>query len=285
MTSTKTLKVIYGPTASGKTSLAIKIAMHHQTEIISADSRQFYKEMRIGTAVPELHELNSVKHHFIQHKSIHESYNVGDYENDAISTIKQLFKLYDTLVLVGGSGLYIDAICKGFDGFPNIDEKLRISIRKDFEKNGLQWLQNEVKRHDITFYQNADINNHQRLLRCLEVCLQSGQTFSSFKTSKTKKRPFEITYYCPKIDREVLYQKINSRVDLMMEKGLLKEVEKLTEYQDLNALQTVGYKELFAYLNHDINLENAINLIKQNSRRYAKRQISWLKRYPINWLN
>ena len=284
MKTTKKLLVIYGPTAVGKTSLAIQLALQHKTEIISADSRQFFKEMKIGTAVPEQEELDAANHHFIQHKSIQDDYNVGLFEKEAISKIEQLFKHHNTLIMVGGSGLYIDAVCKGLDTFPDIDETVRIELRKKFDDYGLQWLQDEVKKIDPIFYASSDVNNHQRLLRCLEVCKQSGQTFSSFKNKQNKIRPFEVEYISIKMDREKLYQRINDRVDIMMEKGLLQEVESLIKFQDLNALKTVGYSELFQYLNNDISLERAIELIKQNSRRYAKRQMNWLKRYPINWL-
>ena len=284
MKTTKKLLVIYGPTAVGKTSLAIQLALQHKTEIISADSRQFFKEMKIGTAVPEQEELDATNHHFIQHKSIHDNYNVGLFEKEAISKIEQLFKHHNTLIIVGGSGLYIDAVCKGLDTFPDIDKNLRIKLREKFEDYGLKWLQDEVKKIDPIFYANSDVNNHQRLLRCLEVCKQSNQTFSSFKNKKNKTRPFEVEYISIIMDREKLYQRINDRVDLMMEKGLLQEVESLIKFQDLNALKTVGYSELFQYLNNDISLERAIELIKQNSRRYAKRQMTWLKRYPINWM-
>ena len=284
MKTTKKLLVIYGPTAIGKTSLAIQLALKHKTEIISADSRQFFKEMKIGTAVPEQEELDAANHHFIQHKSIHDNYNVGLFEKEAISKIEKLFKHHNTLIMVGGSGLYIDAVCKGLDTFPDIDETLRIELRQKFEDDGIQWLQNEVKKIDPIFYASSDVNNHQRLLRCLEVCKQSGQTFSSYKNKQNKTRPFEIEYISIKMDREKLYQRINDRVDIMMEKDLLQEVESLIKFQDLNALKTVGYSELFQYLNKDISLERAIELIKQNSRRYAKRQMTWLKRYPINWI-
>ena len=284
MKTTKKLLVIYGPTAVGKTSLAIQLALQHKTEIISADSRQFFKEMKIGTAVPEQEELDAANHHFIQHKSIHDNYNVGLFEKEAISKIEQLFKHHNTLIMVGGSGLYIDAVCKGLDTFPDIDETHRKELRQKFEDNGLQWLQDKVKKIDPIFYASSDVNNHQRLLRCLEVCKQSGQTFSSFKNKQNKTRPFEVEYISIKMDREKLYQRINDRVDIMMKKGLLQEVESLIKFQDLNALKTVGYSELFQYLNNYISLERAIELIKQNSRRYAKRQMTWLKRYPINWL-
>ena len=284
MKTTKKLLVIYGPTAVGKTSLAIQLALQHKTDIISADSRQFFKEMKIGTAVPEQEELDAANHHFIQHKSIHDNYNVGLFEKEAISKIEQLFKNHNTLIMVGGSGLYIDAVSKGLDTFPDIDETLRTELRQKFEDYGLQWLQDEVKKIDPIFYASSDVNNHQRLLRCLEVCKQSGQTFSSYKNKQNKTRLFEAEYISIKMDREKLYQRINDRVDIMMEKGLLQEVESLIKFQDLNALKTVGYSELFQYLNNDISLERAIELIKQNSRRYAKRQMTWLKRYPINWL-
>ena len=284
MKTTKKLLVIYGPTAVGKTSLAIQLALQHKTEIISADSRQFFKEMKIGTAVPEQEELDAANHHFIQHISIHDNYNVGLFEKEAISKIEQLFKHHNTLIMVGGSGLYVDAVCKGLDTFPDIDETLRKELRQKFEDYGLQWLQDEVKKIDPIFYASSDVNNHQRLLRCLEVCKQSGQTFSSFKNKQNKTRPFEVEYISIKMDREKLYQRINDRVDIMMKKGLLQEVESLIKFQDLNALKTVGYSELFQYLNNDISLERAIELIKQNSRRYAKRQMTWLKRFPIKWV-
>ena len=284
MKTTKKLLVIYGPTAVGKTSLAIKLALLHNTEIISADSRQFFKEMKIGTAVPEQDELDAVNHHFIQFKSIHDNYNVGLFEKEAISKIEKLFKHHNDLIMVGGSGLYMDAVCKGLDTFPDIDETLRKELRYKFECYGIQWLQDDVKKIDPTFYASSDVNNHQRLLRCLEVYKQSGQTFSSFKNKKNKTRPFEVEYISINMDREKLYQRINDRVDTMMKKGLLQEVESLIKFQDLNALKTVSYSELFQYLNNDISLERAIELIKQNSRRYAKRQMTWLKRYPINWM-
>jgi tRNA dimethylallyltransferase len=284
MTSTKTLKVIYGPTAVGKTVLAIKLAQELNTEILSADSRQFYKEMRIGTAVPEQEELEAIKHHFIQHKSIHDDYNVGLFEHDAIKKMDELFKRYDTLIMVGGSGLYIDGVCKGLDSFPEINPTIREKLRKDYSNNGLEWLQNEVKTLDPEYFQSADINNHQRLLRCLEVCRQSGQTYTSFKNAKKNKRPFEVEYYSIKMDRETLYNKINKRVDIMIDNGLLSEVESLQDFQHFNALQTVGYKELFSHLNNELTLDEAIALIKQNTRRYAKRQLTWLNRYPVKWV-
>ena len=235
--------------------------------------------------MPNQEELDAVKHHFIQHKSILDNYNVGLFEKEAIAKIEELFKCYNTLIMVGGSGLYIDAVCKGLDTFPEIDKTLRYELRQKFEELGLQWLQKEVKKVDPIFYESADVHNHQRLLRCLEVCLQSGQKFSSLKNKQNKTRPFDVEYISIKMDREKLYQRINYRVDVMMEKGLLKEVENLMKYQKLNALKTVGYTELFQYFNNELTLDKAIELIKQNSRRYAKRQLTWSKRYPIKWID
>ena len=206
MKTTKKLLVIYGPTAVGKTSLAIQLALQHNTEIISADSRQFFKEMKIGTAVPEQEELDAVNHHFIQHKSIHDNYNVGLFEKEAISKIEQLFKHHNTLIMVGGSGLYIDAVCKGLDTFPDIDETLRKELRQKFEDYGIQWLQDEVMKDRSYFLCYSDVNNHQRLLRCLEVCKQSGQTFSSFKINKIKQDHLKLNIISIKMDREKLYK-------------------------------------------------------------------------------
>ena len=282
--TSKTLIVIYGPTAIGKTKLAIELAHHYKTEIISADSRQFYKEMRIGTAVPSVEELSAVRHHFIQHLSIHDNYNVGLYEMEAAKKISALFQTFDTLILVGGSGLYIDAVCYGLDNFPDIDPNLRHSLRKQFSENGLDWLREEVRRLDPLFFQSADLHNHQRLLRCLEVCLQSGQAFSQFKKKKIIEKPFDIQFISIKMEREILYERIDQRVDTMIENGLLQEAEQLRPFQHLNALQTLGYKELFAYFNNQTDLEGAIELIKRNSRRFAKRQLTWLKKYPIEWV-
>lgn len=275
----KTLWVILGPTAIGKTELAIKIAEILKTEIISCDSRQFYKEMSIGTAIPSKIELNKIPHHFIQHKSIHEKYTVYDFEQEAINKIETLFHSYNNIIMTGGSGLYIDAICKGIDFIPNIDEETRYNIRQDYKLNGLKWLQEEVKREDLEYYQLIDTKNPQRLMRCLEVCKQTGKAFSSFHKKSIKKRSFKIKYIGLKKPRAELYSIINNRVDIMIKSGLVEEARKLLSYQNLNALQTVGYKELFNYLNGNSNLEESIELIKQNTRKFAKRQITWLKRY------
>lgn len=284
--NTKTLLVVLGPTAIGKTALSIQLAQQLQTEIISCDSRQFFKEMHIGTAVPSSEELAAAPHHFIQHKSIQEEYNVGTFEEEALQTLDQLFKKHDTVIMVGGSGLYIDAVCKGLDKFPDVSDETRERLRNEHEEKGLEWLQEEVKKYDPEYYKIADTQNTHRLLRCLEVCVESGKTFTSFRQQNITKRPFNIKYIGLQIPREELYQRINQRVEVMMEMGLLQEAEALLPYQQLNALQTVGYRELFDYLNGEYNLERAVELIKQNTRRFAKRQLTWLKRYEdVQWFD
>jgi len=284
--STNTLWVVLGPTAIGKTALGIKLAQELNTEIISCDSRQFFQEMRIGTAVPSTEELNSIPHHFIQHISIKHEYSVGSFEKESLKKLDELFQNKQHAILVGGSGLYIDAVCKGFDNFPNINTGLRKELRKKYNEYGIIWLQEEVQKNDPEYYQIADIQNAQRLLRCLEVCLQSKKTFTFFRQQKTNMRPFNIKYIGLQIPREELYLRINQRVDNMMQEGLLEEVKALLPYQHLNALQTVGYRELFAYLNGEHTLERAVELIKQNTRRFAKRQLTWLKKYEnAQWLD
>jgi tRNA dimethylallyltransferase len=280
--STKTLNVVIGPTAVGKTAFSIELAKKLNTQIVSADSRQFYKEMRIGTAVPSDQELQEVKHHFIHHKSIHDNYNVGQFEKEGIEKITSLFKTNDQLILTGGSGLYIDAICKGLNFFPDISSSTRTKIREDYDRLGIKWLKEQVEKMDPVYYQQVDKENAQRLLRCLEVCVQTNQTYSSFKSPETKKRDFNIKYLVLTMDRERLYQRINKRVDIMMKNGLLEEVKSLNEFRNLNALQTVGYKEIFDFIDQNHSLERAVELIKQNSRRYAKRQLTWLKKYPVS---
>ena len=277
--STNTLWVVLGQTAIGKTTLGIQIAQKLNTEIISCDSRQFYQEMRIGTAVPSTEELNSVPHHFIQHISIHQEYSVGTFEKESLKKLEELFQTKQQAVLVGGSGLYIDAVCKGLDNFPDIKPELREKIRTNYNKKGLAWLQQKVQKHDPEYYQIVDTQNAHRLLRCLEVCLQSHNTFTYLRQQNIKKRPFNIKYIGLQMPREKLYQRINERVDKMMQEGLLEEVKALLPYQHLNALQTVGYRELFNHFNGEKTLEKAVDLIKQNTRRYAKRQHTWLKKY------
>jgi len=278
MKSTKRIIIIVGPTAIGKTALSIELAKTLNTEIISCDSRQIYKELRIGTAPPNKQELAKVKHHFIQNLSVTDSYNAGAFELDAIQLIAELHKDNDSIIGVGGSGLYVDAICKGFDKIPSISSQLRRNLNRQLEEKGIGWLQEEVKELDPEFYNACDTSNPQRLLRALEIIKETRKTFSSFKTETTKQRPFNIIKIGLTIDRALLYNNINNRVDNMLEKGLLDEVYSLIPHQQLNALQTVGYKELFAFYNNETTLETAVSNIKQNTRRFAKRQITWFKK-------
>jgi tRNA dimethylallyltransferase len=277
--NTKELIVILGPTAIGKTALSVALAQQLGTEIISCDSRQFFKEMNIGTAVPSVDELDAAPHHFIQHISIQDEYNVGQFERDALKKLEELFLKHQQVIMVGGSGLYIDAVCKGLDHFPETKPEVRSTLREEYETKGLHWLQEEVKKLDPEYWAMVDQKNAHRLLRCLEVFHSSGNTFSSYRKNESPKRPFQIRYLGLKMERELLYDRINRRVDMMMENGLLAEVEALIPHQHLNALQTVGYRELFDYFNGTHDLDRATTLIKQNTRRFAKRQLTWLKRY------
>ncbi|MCR9182956.1 MAG: tRNA (adenosine(37)-N6)-dimethylallyltransferase MiaA [Flavobacteriaceae bacterium] len=280
----KYLITIVGPTAIGKTATSIALGSFFNSEIISADARQFYKEMRIGTAVPSPSELDIVPHHFIHHISIERDYSVGDYEMDAIQVIENKFKQKDKLFLVGGSGLYIDAVLKGLDDFPVIAPKIREELQKVFLESGISTLQKKLQQLDPGYYEVVDKNNAHRLIRALEVCIGSGKPYSSFLKKKSKKRDFNILKIGLKADRKLLYERINNRVDLMMEAGLLNEAKVLYDRRHLNALQTVGYKELFSFLNEEISLEKAIEEIKKNSRRYAKRQLTWMRKdTEIKW--
>lgn len=280
------LITIVGPTAIGKTSLSIEIAKHFNTEIISSDSRQFYKEMHIGTAVPSSEELNQAKHHFIQNLSIHDDYNVGQFEKDAITTLKKLFTKQNIVVIVGGSGLYLDAVLKGLDNFPDVDPSVRKNLKLQLEKKGIKRLQEQLKILDLETYQKIDIENHQRVVRALEICIGSGRPFSSFLTDKTIQRNFIPIKIGLTADRNIIYDRINERVDIMIASGLLNEVKGLLKYKHLNALQTVGYKELFRYLENEISLEFAIEEIKKNTRRFAKRQLTWYRKdNEITWFD
>jgi tRNA dimethylallyltransferase len=274
----KTLISVVGPTAIGKTKLAIALAKEYQTSIISADSRQFFKEMKIGTAVPSLEELSTVPHYFIQHKSILELYSVGDFERDAIAIIEKLFQNNEVIVMVGGSGLYIDAVAKGLDNFPEVNPEIRINLNDKLEKEGIIALQEELKLTDPSYYKKVDSQNPHRLIRALEICIGTGKPYSSFLDKKKSKRPFEIITVGVEADRELIYDKINQRVDVMMNEGLLEEVKTLLPYKHLNALQTVGYKELFMYFEDKCTLEFAISEIKKNTRRFAKRQLTWFRK-------
>jgi tRNA dimethylallyltransferase len=274
----KVLISVVGPTAIGKTKLAILLAKYFSTEIISADSRQFYKEMEIGTAVPSHDELEAAKHHFIQHKSILESYTVGDYEREAIATLDALFNSNNVIVMVGGSGLYVNAVTNGLDYFPEIKEGIREELNQSFTKSGIESLQNQLQNLDSEQYKTIDIHNPHRVIRALEVCLSSGKPYSSFLNKPKPKRRFKVITIGITAEREYIYHNINTRVDIMMQTGLLEEVKKLQEHQELNALQTVGYKELFEYLNGNWDLEFAVAEIKKNTRRFAKRQLTWFKK-------
>ena len=281
----KVLLAVVGPTAIGKTALGIQLAKHFDTEILSADSRQFFKEMEIGTAVPSQEELAQVPHHFIQHKSIFEPYSVGDFEKEAMGLLDGLFQQKDTVVMVGGSGLYVDAVVHGLDEFPEVNPNIRAALNQKPEKNGLSSLQEELKLKDPSYYKIVDLENPHRLIRALEVCRASGQPFSSFLNRPKPKRPFKTLYVGLEAPREVIYERINQRVDLMMQAGLLEEAERLYPHKTLNALQTVGYKELFEYLDGHCTLEFAVSEIKKNTRRFAKRQLTWLrKNKDILWI-
>ena len=274
----KYLIVIGGPTASGKTSLAIQLAQHFKTEILSSDSRQFYREMNIGTAKPTKEELNLVPHHFINMLSIRENYSVGDFEREALKVLKKIYQKKKTAILVGGSGLFIRALCEGLDEFPDVPNAIRQEVEEIFKKHGIEPLQEELKRLDPNYYKKVDLNNPLRLMRALAVCRASGQPFSSFQNQLKAKRFFKPIYLKLEMERHLLYERINKRVDVMMEKGLLEEAKQLYPFRTYNALQTLGYQELFDFFEDKISLEEAIKLIKRNSRRYAKRQLTWFRK-------
>ncbi len=283
---TKYLITVVGPTAIGKTALSIKLATYFNTEILSADSRQFFREMKIGTAAPTMTELAAAKHHFIHHKSVTEDYNVGAYEKDAIALLDKLFKDKDIVVMVGGSGLYIDAVNYGLDDFPKIDPNIRAHLNHELELNGLEYLQKQLKHLDTDSYNNIAIDNPHRVIRALEVCIGTSLPYSSFLNKEKTQRSFKSIIIGLTAERNIVYERINRRVDLMMEEGLLDEVKKLAPQPHLNALNTVGYKELFKYLNGDCTLDFAIAEIKKNSRRFAKRQLTWFKKNKnILWFN
>lgn len=279
-----TLIVIIGPTAIGKTDLSIYLAQKLDTEIISADSRQFYKELKIGTAVPDNAQLKAIKHHFIGNKTIHDYYNASSFEFEVIALLKELFLNKNRVIMTGGSGMYVDAVCKGIDDLPEIDMEIRNSLIKKFESEGIESLRFELKRLDPDYYALADLKNPKRLLKALEVSLQTGKPYSKFRTKTIKKRDFNILKIGLNLDRNQLYERIEKRVDKMIENGLIDEAKQFIEYKSLNALNTVGYKELFPYIEGEYTLERAIELIKRNTRRYAKRQLSWFNRdKEINW--
>ncbi|WP_303318016.1 tRNA (adenosine(37)-N6)-dimethylallyltransferase MiaA [Flavivirga abyssicola] len=275
---TKTLISIVGPTAIGKTALSIKLANHFNTEILSADSRQFFKDMQIGTAAPTPEELAAAKHHFIHHKSIEDRYNVGAFEKDAISLLNTLFKTRDIVIMVGGSGLYVDAVNKGLDDFPEVDNSIRETLNSDLETKGLPHLQERLEQLDSVAYNAIAIDNPHRVIRALEICIGTGKPYSSFLKKGKIKRRFKTITIGLTAERELIYDRINKRVDIMMQEGLLGEVKNLVPYKDLNALNTVGYKELFKYIDDEWTLDFAISEIKKNTRRFAKRQLTWFKK-------
>ncbi|HTD39158.1 MAG TPA: tRNA (adenosine(37)-N6)-dimethylallyltransferase MiaA [Mucilaginibacter sp.] len=281
----KTLIVIAGPTAVGKTAVAIKLAQQLNTEIISADSRQFYREMSIGTAKPDAEELSQVKHHFINSHSITENFTVGDFEKQALQLLDELFKTHDDVIMAGGSGLFIQAVTQGFDVLPVADPGIRTNLNQEFTEKGIEYLQEKLKSADLIYYKQVDLNNPQRLIRALEVFETTGKPFSSYRMAVASKRPFESIKIGLNLPREVLYGRINQRVDIMVKQGLVEEVRSLLPYRHLNALNTVGYSELFDYFDGKTDLNTAIELIKQNTRRFAKRQLTWFRKdKEIKWL-
>ena len=278
MTQKRYLIVIGGPTAIGKTSIAIRVANYFGIEIISADSRQFYQEMNIGTAKPTATELAQAPHHFINNLSIQDTYSVGAYEKEVLAKLEVLLEGYEAAILTGGSGLFIRAICEGLDEFPAVPDGIRARWMSQLETEGIEPLQKTLKEQDPLYYTEVDIKNPHRLIRALSVIEASGQPFSNFRNQAPKERPFEIVPILLEMDRAQLYERINLRVDIMMEQGLLAEAQQLHPQRQLNALQTVGYEELFNYFEGKTSLEEAVELIKRNSRRYAKRQMTWFRK-------
>ncbi|WP_159947229.1 tRNA (adenosine(37)-N6)-dimethylallyltransferase MiaA [Polaribacter septentrionalilitoris] len=273
-----TLITIVGPTAIGKTALSIQLANHFKSDIISCDSRQFYKEMTIGTAVPEPEELAAAKHHFIQNRSIFEDYNVGQFEKDALVKLDELFLKNPIQIMVGGSGLYVDAVLKGLDYFPKVDTSIREILNIELKEKGLDFLQNKLKKLDLKTYKTIAIENPQRVVRALEICIGTNTPYSTFKNKPKAERNFNSIKVGLNADRTIIYDRINLRVDLMIKNGLLEEAQKLHRHKHLNALQTVGYRELFAHFDGDFTKEFAISEIKKNTRRFAKRQLTWFKK-------
>ena len=269
---------IVGPTAVGKTNVAITLAQQFSTEIVSADSRQFFKELSIGTAKPSPTELAAAPHHFINSHSITEAFSVGDFEKSGLDLLENLFKKHSIVFLAGGSGLYVQAISQGFDNLPKAPPELRAQLNEQLAKEGIEVLQKRLEALDPTYYAEVDIYNPQRIIRALEVCISTGQPFSTFRTHAANERPFEVLTIGLNTERSQLYDRINKRVDMMMKQGLLAEVEKLLPYRELNALQTVGYQELFDYLEGKKSLEKAVEEIKQHTRHFAKRQLTWFRK-------
>ena len=282
----KTLIVILGPTGVGKTDLSINIAKHFNTVISSSDSRQVYREMSIGTAVPEKEQLAAVKHHFIHTHSIHDYFSSWECEKQTIELLSELYQEKNEVLLVGGSMMYIDAVCNGIDEIPTIDPDLRQEVFARYEKDGLESMKMQLKQLDPVFYNQVDLKNAKRVIHAVEICLMTGKPYSELRTNSRKKRDFKIIKIGLNRDRAELYERINTRVDQMIEEGLIDEAKSIFEYRHYNSLNTVGYKELFEHFEGNISLEKAIELIKRNSRRYAKRQLSWFRRdEEIQWFH
>lgn len=280
----KYLICIVGPTAVGKTSTAIKVAQMLGTEIISSDSRQFYKELELGTAKPDSLELSQAKHHLVNSLSIHDNYDVGQFEKDALSKIQEVHQASNFVVMVGGSGLFVDAVCNGLDAFPEVKNGMREQLNEEFKEFGLNPLVRELEVKDPEYYEIVDRKNPQRIIRALEVIRSTGKMFSHFRKRTVIKRPFEVIKIGLTMERELLYQRIDQRMDLMIEKGLFEEAKQFLPYKHLNALQTVGYQEIFPYLEKEYDYEEAVRLLKRNSRRYAKRQLTWFgKDESVTW--
>ena len=280
----KYLIVLVGPTASGKTKLSIDIANLYDAEILSADSRQFYKELEVGTAKPNKVELSQAKHHFINNLSIHDNYSAGKYKTEVDSVLINYFKKNNYAVLVGGSGLFVDVVCNGIDDIPKVPNELRNKVREYYKINGLNYIQNLLKQYDKKYYNVIDLSNPQRILRALEVCIYTKKPFSSFLIKKQEKNNFHLIKIGLNPPREMLYENINSRVDSMIKNGLIDEALNLVDFKNLNSLQTVGYKELFDFFDNQISEKEAIDLIKRNTKKYAKKQMTWFKRdRDIKW--
>jgi tRNA dimethylallyltransferase len=279
-----TLIVVLGPTGVGKSDISIQLAKHYRTEIISADSRQFYKELCIGTAVPSKRDLNEIPHHFIQNKSIHDYYNVSSFEVESLELLDTLFNRINPVILTGGSMLYLDTICNGIDDIPTVDVDTRKDVIEWYERNGIDALRNRLQELDPDYYTIVDLNNPKRMLHAVEICQMTGKTFSSYRTNSPKERPFMIIKIGINQDRSILYERINQRVLKMIDSGLVDEARKVYPFRELNSLNTVGYKELFSYFDGACSLEEAIDLIQRNSRKYARKQLTWFRRdLQIAW--
>lgn len=280
----KTCIVIVGPTASGKTKLSLQLAEYFKTDIISADSRQCYKELNIGVAKPDEKDLQSIKHYFINTHSIHDEVNAAIFENYALKAVAEIFSNNDYAVMVGGTGLYSKAFCEGMDDIPGVDETIRKTVRDQYSNSGIEWLQKMIKENDPLFYERGETQNPQRMMRALEIKLSTGKSVFELHTAGKKQRLFNIIKMGIDLPREVLYDQINKRVDIMMQSGLVEEVASFNDYRYINALQTVGYKELFDYIDGNTSLEKATDNIKKNTRHYAKRQMTWFRRdTDIKW--